>query len=44
MTAPSVVRAWARTAGIPVPAVGRLSDKVLDAYRAAHPDDTGAES
>lgn len=33
---PKTVRAWARTNGIDVPAVGRVPNRVMDAYAAAH--------
>jgi hypothetical protein len=40
----AVVRAWAASAGVPVPARGRLRPEVWDAYRAAHDPPGGARS
>lgn len=33
----AVVRAWAHSAGVAVPAKGPIATRVIDAYRAAHP-------
>lgn len=38
------VRAWAALAGVPVSAKGRISAKVLSAYRRANPTDSGADA